>query len=67
MLSPAGLAISHQKEKPMPFDVLVIVALITGAFLTFAGALLYGQYQTQNIKRDELAAPTDEQDWRNAA
>lgn len=51
----------------MPFDVLVIVALITGAFLTFAGALVYGQYQTQNIKRDELAAPTDEQDWRNAA
>jgi hypothetical protein len=36
----------------MPFDTMVIVALITGAFVVFAIALAYGQHATSNLKRD---------------
>lgn len=50
----------------MPFSTIVIVSLITGAFLVFALALAYGEYQTRNIKQPG-EPPADEKDWRKAA
>ena len=53
----------------MSLSTIIVVALISSAFMVFAVALGYGQCVTSNLKQDDAARPASDREgsWKEAA